>query len=237
MSVSSQPRPESVARRLERAIQSGQFKPAQPLPSERALAARWKLSRSIVREGIAMLVAKGLLNRRHGSGTYVNEPDRQLGAQIWGRLASGATDLQSDLLEFRHMLECEASALAARRHGGADRTRLQAAGAAVEEAWAGGDRRQQLGTDLAFHHAIAEATHNAIFISLMSSLHRMLLDHMQVSQAGMQMRSSVTEQVRLQHRVMLQAILARDADAAAKAASTHLDYVRVRLNHMAPRAR
>jgi GntR family transcriptional repressor for pyruvate dehydrogenase complex len=230
-------RPDAIANRLQSAIQRGEFKPQQALPSERVLAERWKVSRSIVREGIAMLVARGLLNCQQGRGTFVNPPDQQVGAQVWAEMARRHPDLQGSLLEFRQVLECEAAALAAERHDAADRLRLEQAGAAVERAWLSSDRRDQLTTDLAFHQAIAEATQNPIFAYLMASLHRLLLDHMQLSQAGTRPQSSITEQVSAQHRALLHAILARDPDAAAQAAAAHLDFVRVHLNHLQPRRR
>lgn len=226
---------EAIARRVERAIQRGDFSPGQRLPSERDLAERWQVSRSLIREGLAMLVAKGTLTRRHGSGTYVNEPDARLGVEIWRDMALRHDDLQGDLLEFRHMIERRAAELAAMRHNDKDRTQLEAAGAAVERAWSGTDRKEQLRTDAAFHHVIAEATHNPVFAYLMQSLHQLLLEHMQLTHAGTNLQSSVTQEVQNQHRTLLKAILSRDAAAAAAAASDHLDYVQVRLNHLPPR--
>lgn len=226
---------EAVARRLERAIQRGEFATGQRLPSERDLAERWQVSRSIVREGLAMLVAKGTLTRRHGSGTYVNDTDARLGVEIWRDMASRHDDLQGDLLEFRHMIERRAAELAARRYTDKDRAQLEAAGEAVDRAWSGTDRRQQLQADAAFHHVIAEATHNPVFAYLMQSLHQLLLEHMQLTHAGTNLQSAVTQEIQKQHRALLKAILSRDAAAAAAAASSHLDYVQVRLNHLPPR--
>ncbi|HVT35727.1 MAG TPA: FCD domain-containing protein [Nevskiaceae bacterium] len=128
------------------------------------------------------------------------------------------------------------AALAAARHDAKDRARLEQTAAAVEQAWRSDDRRVQLTTDLAFHHAIAEATHNPVFSYLMGSLHRLLLDHMQLSQAGTEPKSGITDQVRAQHRELLRMILARDGKGATRAASRHIEFVRVRLNHLPPRA-
>ncbi|HZP13628.1 MAG TPA: FadR/GntR family transcriptional regulator [Nevskiaceae bacterium] len=228
-------RPDSIARRLERAIQKGQFAPGSRLPSERDLAQRWQASRSIVREGISMLVAKGLLSRRHGSGTYVNAPSDHFGAEVWADMSRRYPDLPADFFEFRHMLECRAAELAAERHDAGDRKRLQAAQAAVDAAFRGGDRELQMRTDIAFHHAIAEATHNPVFAYLMISLHKLLHDHMQLTLAGTTPRSEVFRHVVAQHRRLLDSILARDAVEAGRAAAAHIDFVRVRMNHLPPR--
>jgi GntR family transcriptional repressor for pyruvate dehydrogenase complex len=227
--------PEAVARRLERAIQRGEFASGTRMPSERALAARWSMSRPIVREGIAMLVAKGVLSRRHGSGTYVNDAEAHMSVEVWRDLALRHDNLQADLIEFRHMLERRAAELAAVRHDASDRRRLEAAGAAVDAAWESTDRQQQLLSDAAFHHAIADATHNPVFAYLMRSLHQILLEHMRLTHAGSRLQSAITRDVQQQHRRLLQAILAGEPEAAADAASDHLDYVQVRLNHLPPR--
>lgn len=227
-------RPETVARRLERAIARGELAPGQRLPSERTLAQRWKMSRPLVREGIAMLVAKGLLSRRQGAGTFLNDAADQVGVEVWADMARRHPHLQGDLLEFRHMLECRAAELAAERHTAADRQRLELAAAAADRAWAQDDRAAQRQADLALHLTIAESTHNPVFTYLMHSLHKLLLDHMQLSQAGTAPRTAPAEDVRRQHRKLVRAILARDAAAAAHAAGTHLEYVRVHLNHLGP---
>jgi DNA-binding FadR family transcriptional regulator len=134
------------------------------------------------------------------------------------------------------MLECRAAELAAERHEPADRKRLESAETAVDLAFRGGDRRQQMRADIAFHHAIADATHNPVFSYLMISLQRLLHDHMQLTLAGTDPQSEIFKLVRAQHRSLLNAILARDTVAARKAAAEHIDFVRVKMNHLKPRA-
>ena len=223
-----------VALRLERALHAGKFKPGDRLPSERDLAKRWGHSRTVVREGIAMLVAKGSLSRRHGSGTFVNSLELQRGVEIWRDVTAQDDHIQEDLIEFRHMLECRSAELAAKRYDDADRHRLEHAGTEVERAWEGTDTAEQLRTDAALHHAIAQATHNPVFAVLMQSLHQVLLEHMRLTHAGLEFQSKLTRDVQHQHRKLVSAILARDTVAARAAASAHLDYVRVRLNHLPP---
>ncbi len=228
-------RPDTVARRLEQAIHKGELKAGERLPSERDLSRRWRISRPIVREGIGMLVAKGLLSRKHGSGTYVNETTEQFGAEVWADMSRRYPDLPGDFFEFRHMLECRAAELAAERHDPVDRKRLQAAESAVAAAFRGTDRQQQMRADIAFHHAIAEATHNPVFAYLMISLQKLLHEHMRLTLAGTDPKSEIFKVVCAQHRNLLAAILARDEVAARKCAAEHIDFVRVKMNHLEPR--
>ncbi len=227
--------PDAVAKRLQLAIQGGEFSPGQPLPSERVLSQQWGISRSIIREGIAMLVARGLLTRVQGRGTFVNAVEEQMDSQVWADIATDLPGLQDHMLEFRQLLEGRAAQLAAARHSAEDRRRLKEAGEAVDQAWREGGAREQLRTDLALHQCIAQATHNPVISSLMSSLHRLLLEHMQLSVAGHVRDPQVNAAVRDQHQTLVAAILSRDLDAAGRAAEDHLDFVRVRLNHLRPR--
>ena len=72
----SSPRYLQVARALEEAVECGEYLPGSALPAERELAVRLGVSRVTVRQAIAQLVERGLVVRRHGSGTFV-APRRQ----------------------------------------------------------------------------------------------------------------------------------------------------------------
>lgn len=221
---------EQVARHLENAILEGRFRPDRRLPSERLLAAELAVSRATVREAIGTLVSRGLLTKRQGDGTYVVEQsDRQM-AEVWLDMARQHPRLQSDLVEFRAMLESRAAELAASRHDENDRERLQATHEAVDAAYAGSDRREQIRSDVAFHRAIADATHNPVFSYLMSSLLKLLHEHVQLSLAGLEPQSQTSQQLRAQHRALLVAILEGDSEQARRVAAGHMDFVAVRLN-------
>lgn len=226
--------PQTVADRLERAIRKGEFKRDEAIPSERVLAESWGLSRPIVREGISMLVAKGILTRRHGRGSFVNDIEAQLGNSIWGDMSRRHPNIQADLLEFRHMLERRCAELAAERHDAKDRQRLEEAEAAVYLAFCGEDKHQQIEADMAFHHSIADAAKNPVYGYLMRSMHRVLLEHMQLTLVGHVASKELLAQIQQQHRRLMQAILARDAQAAGEVAAEHIEFVSLRMNHIKP---
>lgn len=60
-----------LANKLAQGIQSGRWQPDEALPSERLLAETLEISRVTARKALAMLCERGLLSRRHGSGTYI----------------------------------------------------------------------------------------------------------------------------------------------------------------------
>jgi GntR family transcriptional repressor for pyruvate dehydrogenase complex len=221
-------RSEQVAHRIERSILSRDFE--RRLPPERELAERYGVSRASVREGIGLLVARGLLTRRQGDGTYINTRSEQRMAEIWSDMAQRHPRLQENLIEFRTMLECQTAELAALRHDARDRERLIKAEAAVSAAYNGNDRKEQIGSDVAFHSAIADAAHNPLFSYLMASLLQLLHEHVQLSIAGLAPKSEMASQLRTQHRALLDAILSRDAVRARSVADGHMSFVKVRLN-------
>lgn len=100
----------------------------------------------------------------------------------------------------------------------------------MDAAYAGNDRREQIRSDVAFHRAIADATHNPVFSYLMSSLLKLLHEHVQLSLAGLEPQSQTSQQLRAQHRALLAAILGGDSEQARRVAVGHMDFVAVRLN-------
>ncbi len=225
---------QNIANRLERAIRKGEFKQNQAIPSERDLAERWGISRPVIREGISMLVAKGILTRRHGRGSFVNDIEAQLGNSIWGDMSNQHPNIQGNLLEFRHMLERRCAELAAERHTEKDRQQLEKVEAAVFLAFCGTDLQEQMKADIAFHHCIADATNNPVFGYLMRSMHKVLLEHMQFTLAGHIAEKELLSQVQQQHRRLIAAILARDAASAGEIAANHIEFVSLRMNHLEP---
>ncbi|MEQ9010564.1 FadR/GntR family transcriptional regulator [Algiphilus sp.] len=231
MSDAESHRSELVAEKIERAIFAYEFRGR--LPPERELATRYAVSRATLREALSLLVARGLLTRRQGSGTYINDDSDRRMAEIWSDMADRHPRLQDDLIEFRVMLECHTAQMAAARHDDVDRTRLTSAAEAVDAAYNGSDRHEQIRADVAFHRAIADASHNPVFTYLVASLLKLLHEHVQLSIAGLAPGSYTAQQLRAQHRALAEAILARDIVAARHCAEAHMNFVRVTLNDSA----
>lgn len=230
MSEARLQRSDHIADRIERAIVAREFEGR--LPPERELAERYGVARATLREALGVLVARGLLTRRQGSGTYINDDTDRRTAEVWSDMVARHPRLQENLIEFRAMLECRTAELAAERHTAADRKRLLQAAKAVDVAYGGDDRHAQIRADVAYHRAIADATHNPVFSYLMASLLKLLHEHVQLSIAGLQPQTEPARQLRAQHHQLVEAILARDVAAAARAAAAHMDYVRVQLNDL-----
>ena len=90
-------------------------------------------------------------------------------------------------------------------------------------------RRTGVDEDLAFHRAIGEATGNPQFVRLLGFLEQYLLDAMRITRGNEARRKDFMEQVRAEHRAIVDAIAARDPAAARRRAAEHMKHGQRRL--------
>jgi GntR family hexuronate regulon transcriptional repressor len=208
---------QQVANAVEADIRSGKFAPGQRVPSERDLAEQFGVSRPTVREAMLALEIRGLVEARHGSGIYVAEP---------GPLAAETADLDIgafELTEARALFEGEAAALAATTISEDELAELEDILADMVEENEGDAKGEQ--ADRRFHVAIAEATHNAAIVSVVETLWDLryrspLCRHILDKARHVGVKPRIDE-----HRRLLDALAARDAQAARRAMREHLERV------------
>ena len=158
-------------------IVRGAIAPNTVLPPERDLETRFGVGRSVVREAMKMLAAKGLVSvgPRHGSKVREARDWTLLDPDVlgWLRSVDGFDhDLLFALQETRAIIEPAAAALAAERATPDDRGRIAAALAAME---AGRDDSvAAIAADKAFHLAILEATHNPVLCNFRPAIDAIL---------------------------------------------------------------
>jgi DNA-binding FadR family transcriptional regulator len=149
---------------LGRAIVTGEFDNAR-FPTEAELAVRHKVSRSVTREAVKMLTAKGLLTARPRKGTTIqpasswNLFDTEVLSWLLDRKFS--LDLLRHFTELRIAIEPAAAALAARNANAADLEAVKAGYARMEAAAIGED--DELDSDIAFHIALLESSGNPFY--------------------------------------------------------------------------
>jgi DNA-binding FadR family transcriptional regulator len=204
---------------LSAAIAAGEYGIGDRLPSEAQLAARFGVSRSILREALGALRARGVIETRNGVGTFVRtsvpgEP-REFGG-------FGARDLQ----EVRNHLEVPAAGYAAERHTPAQLAVCSQLAAAME---AETDMLSWVDLDTRFHVALARASGNPVFARVVEDL-RAALTQQSLFLSQLEGRR---EESNREHRAVVAAVAARDAPAARRAQAAHLDGVRDALDRLA----
>lgn len=211
---------------LRKEIVDGRLQPGDQLPTEAALAARAGVSRTVVREAVASLRAGGLVETRQGAGAFVLSP----GARLSRLPQVGRNEIEDILsvLELRLAVEVEAATLAAMRRTDEDIQHLDAALASLEAAQEKHD--PGLGADVAFHHAIAMATHNPYFAPFLANLGESAMPRARLARNTAE-PSGLGDYLGLvlnEHRAIRNAVLARDAALAAAAMRSHLAGSRTR---------
>jgi GntR family transcriptional regulator, transcriptional repressor for pyruvate dehydrogenase complex len=201
-------------------IRDGRLATGDKLPTEAAIMAEFGVSRTVVREAISKLQASGLVQTRHGIGTFV----AGLGDTGF-RIAPDQFETLRDViavLELRIGIETEAAALAAQRRSDDDLRRMRAALDAVAEAIQAG--RDAVAADFQFHQEIARATQNSHFAELMGTLGARIIPRARLA-ADQQVSDEQRHYLRRvhgEHESIYDAIAGRDADGARAAMRTHL---------------
>ena len=205
---------EQIAERLADDIRSGVLAPGERLPSERDLARTLEVSRASVREALASLALQGVVETRHGAGTFVvglppSEPPHDASP--------------SAVLEARLALEPQVARLAAARGQGDEAAEKLLAAMETEPV----DIATWNASDRLFHRQLAVMTGNPVLLafadhvaSLMDEPLWQRLRDDSIAQPG-RTRIHVAE-----HRMIYEAIVAGDAEAAAFYSVQHINRVR-----------
>lgn len=214
-----------IYERILQQIVDGTYAEGDRLPRELDLCARFGTSRPIVREALARLKADGLISTIQGSGSYV---ESRPNAMIFSLAPPEGVAGVLRGFELRIALEGEAAFLAALRRTEEDLEMLSRAWRRLETVVTEGTLG--LEEDLAFHLAVAAASHNDLFVNTLRT-------HAEITRKGLNMTRSLSltksgdrlRRVQDEHMAILSAITAGDPDRARTAMRHHIDNARARL--------
>lgn len=213
---------ELVVDQLRRVIYLGRFLPGEKLPPERELAQQLGVSRTTVREAVRLLEGEKLLAIKRGAtgGIVVTAPHERLQNEGKRISAEHRRELET-IFEYRFAVECYGVRLAAERRSDEDIARLRELMERMEELAAGmyEDRAsvaEYNAADTRFHLDLAAASRNPVFERAVEEI-----------RAGMflpvgSIFERLTERVDYHHRPILEAVAARDADAAEENMRAHI---------------
>ncbi|NRP87981.1 FadR/GntR family transcriptional regulator [Rhizobium lusitanum] len=212
---------------LGRRIVGGSYPVGATLPNEPDLVEQFGISRTVIREAMKCLAGKGLVEIKTRVGTRVKERSNwhhlDTDVMVWYYETGPSVEIMRSIKDLRLALEPEATARAATRRTDEDVTAISSA---YEEMVSTiGDINTNADADLRFHTAIFAATHNMIYSQLIDLIavgiyaNRTLSDHDEVAEG--QKRSLPY------HKAILDAIVARDSDAAIKASRSLLESWRI----------
>jgi DNA-binding FadR family transcriptional regulator len=194
-------------------IDSGEFPVGGRLPPERELAERFNVSRPTIREAIIALEVLNRVQVKTGSGIYVLE-----------RHSSGVNDIENispwELTESRALIEGEAAALAATHITDEELRQLEDSLHEMSDENALGELAEG-DADKKFHRIIAQATRNAMLVSVIENMWYVRNNAPEVSRAYRAIcEQDGTKRVE-EHREIFQALSRRDPKAARAAMHQH----------------
>ncbi len=209
-------------------IRNQALKPGDKLPTESEIMQAWGVSRTVVREALSRLQAAGLVETRHGIGTFVLPPRPGSGFGIDPADLEAAVDVMA-VLELRISLETESAGLAAQRRTDRQLAEIRAALDELEANAAG--QGDTVSPDMRFHLLIATATGNRYFADIMAHLGATLIPRARINSPRVAMEDlpAYLRRVNREHEEIYEAIARKDSEAARAAMRLHLTNSRERL--------
>ena len=214
-----------VYRELLALIIQGDLQEGDRLSTEQTLAEQFKTSRPTVREALSRLRADGIITSRQGAGTFVTRrPDPDLPRFM---PLESLSDIRR-CIEFRIVIEAGAASLAANMADETDLAQIQQELVRLQTAVASDILGVQ--EDFDFHMAIARASKNHFFVSVIASIQQQVLFGMNLLR-NFSLSTNPERRLRVQaeHVAVVQAIQRRDSAAAEAAMRLHLENTRSRM--------
>ena len=208
---------DQIADKIIQMIRNGDLKPGDKLPPEPELMKKFGVGRSSIREAIGALSLIGLITVRPGQGTHVTVPSEKNQIKPIGLMLGIGRDKLRELVEVRVELEKIIARMAAERATEEEIEEIKHHHKKLKVAPK--SRLKKIQADMAFHTAIAKASHNSVLVRFLSEL-RLPMRHWMEQKAKFDWGY---DKVYEQHDVILSAIQAHDGKKAQATMQAHLE--------------
>lgn len=198
----------------------GQLQQGDRLPTEREMAQQYGVSRTVVREAVRALTARGLVQAHARSRYIVSTPTQASVSQsITTFLRAGMPELNyRKVMEVRFLLEVQIAGLAAERRTDDDLVKMNDILRATPLAE---NVEQFVEVDMAFHSALAMATHNELYSLLLASIAE-VMRAVRVLAFELNNEESRTERAYHYHSAIYEQVKQGDANGARAAMRQHM---------------
>ncbi|MGM7723776.1 FadR/GntR family transcriptional regulator [uncultured Metabacillus sp.] len=212
---------EKIVVQIRKLIDDGKLQPGDRLPGERVLAQTLGCSRTSLREACRVLESEGLIVSKPGGGRFIQQVDQNMKLEY----KFNTVDLIEKtaviyFLEARETLEPKIAELASQRATAENIKKMEQVLLKMEEKLKYPD--EMVEADSSFHLALAEATQNFVFVSMMETNLNM---NRQVRKQTLHSKKRYLESL-AEHRAILEAVKARDVKGAIEATHIHLLHLR-----------
>ena len=201
-------------------IRENELKPGDMLPAETVLTTQLGVSRPVIREALKALEGRNVIEIINGRGAMIKALDSKDLHEFFDRAYHFDEKTILDLLEVRQGLEVQATRIAARYHTAEEAAELTEIVHRMRASFGREDAYSD--SDLAFHLAVAAATHNAMMYHLIDSIRQYTRDTM-LQWHTVKRTEEDYERIQRLHEAILEAILARDVEGAGALMTRHFE--------------
>ncbi|WP_027135622.1 FadR/GntR family transcriptional regulator [Geminicoccus roseus] len=223
--------PDEVAGSITSAIESGQLRPGDRLPTEAELSRTFGVARTVVREAISFLRYNGVVDSRRGVGAFVAD----LGQRSAFRISPACFEKRKQivqLLQLRTGVQAGASAIAAQVRSDGEMAQIQETFLAMKDA----DRRgpdaaleERVDLELLLYRRITEASGNAYYAEVVAMIESNIQNNLRSAFLKNAAASEFGAAILAEHEAVLDGLARQDAEAARLATRTRFERAAERL--------
>jgi GntR family transcriptional repressor for pyruvate dehydrogenase complex len=222
--------PDEIAQSIISAIEDGQLKPGDRLPTEHALAQKFGVARTVVREAISLLKYDGVIRARQGVGAFISGVEERTAF----RISPACFDKRKQLVQFLQLrtgVQADASGLAAELRSDAQLAEIESNLASMYDAIRAGDdgAEQRVDAESAFYRAITEASGNEYYVEFIAMVEARLMEELRSVVVKNAKVAEWGESILNEHRAVFEAIKDCDATLARKTTRLHFERAAHRL--------
>lgn len=208
---------EKVVDAIKNSIAKGEIAYGDPLPPERQMIDDLGVSRSSLREAFSVLELLGLIESIPGKGRFVRHPQTFVNNAGDSMPLEGSAVLE--LMEARRVLDPAIAIEAARKASPSDMTKIRRVLSTTMTDL--DDLMHRAQSDFDFHVAMAEATHNFVFVNIVRMEFNLILATHEHIYGLLTDKHAIVDE----HEALYEAILQHDVAVAGEAAANHIDRV------------
>jgi len=202
------------------ALAEGESHSEDKLPSEQALAVKFGVSRTVIREALKLVKERGLIEQRTGEGSYITKPSPGAVSNVMSRMILMDNIGDDEIVDVRGILEIASCRLAAVNADEADIAQMQSTLDAMKEHWDDNEAMIRMDTD--FHIAMAKASKNKLLGILIEAMTVLIRKFIRKSIYA----PGAKPDGMMRHALIMDAIKSRDPDVAEAAIRNHLEVSR-----------
>ncbi len=219
---------ERIIDQIQEMIYNKELKRGDKLPAERTLAQDLQVGRSAVREAFSALEMIGLIESRHGEGTFVREEPNDNFLKPLSLVFMLEDNMEEELLEIRQVIEINAVGIATLRANIENLKEIRKHASLIK------DNRNDLDlchrADRNFHYALARATGNRLLYKLLNSISGVMDIHFSNTMDKIVKDDDKFKILIAQHKEIYQAVSNRDRDLAVSVMRKHLNWAEELMN-------